>query len=80
MVSNMLSNWSLRTPMCAVSAGKPVTPGGHRARSPRRSLVSATRLRGRSPSRVQNVDKCLNIDRDCKMTGCNNSSSDTGIE
>jgi hypothetical protein len=43
-------------------------------------LVSATRLRGRSPSRVQNVNKCLNIDSDCYKTGCNNSSTDTGIE
>ena len=49
-------------------------------RSPRRSLVSATRLRGMSPSRVQNIYECNINDSDCNNTGCNNSSSDTGIE
>ena len=32
--------------------GKPEQPGGHRARSPRRTVTSASRIRSRSPCRV----------------------------
>ena len=57
--------------------GKPEQPGGHRARSPRRIVTSASRIRSRSPCHVnRNVNNIYNGDESSSPSSSETTDTD----
>ena len=62
--------------MYAVLERKLIPPGVNRARHPRRATLSATRIRCKSPSRV---NKCLNVNNHVCSNKCTSESDSTTL-